>query len=76
MNSLPDLAHTILDRGQWGSFAQPTCDVGRATRSPETGGVALSPETIISEPSRAPASLHHLIPSRDTVRGQAGLPGS
>lgn len=76
MNSLPDLAHTILDRGQWGSFALPTCEVDRAIKSPGTGGVAWSPETIVSEPSRAPASLHHLIPSRDTVGGQAGLPGS
>lgn len=63
----------ILDRGPRGSFALSTCWVGRATRSPETGGMAWPSETTSnSEPSRASASLHRLTPLKPTGVG----PGS
>lgn len=63
----------ILDRGPQGSFALSTCWVGRATRSPETGGMAWPSETTSnSEPSRASASLHRLTPLKPTGVG----PGS
>lgn len=63
----------ILDRGPRGSFALSACWVGRATRSPETGGVAWPPETTSnSEPSRASACLRPFTPLKPTGVG----PGS
>lgn len=74
MNCLPDLGQTVLDSGQWGSFALSTCCMGRATRSPRAGGAAWPPGTTsISEPSRTSPCLYHLTPQRP----QSGVrPGS
>lgn len=74
VNSLPDLGPTVLASGQRGSFSLFTCRAGRATGSPNAGGVVRSPETTSISAFQSFSPLI-IFPHRDHSQGSGPAPG-